>query len=392
MRSNEWRLAKHLNGRGDPINRRGFLTKAATGAGMLAAGSLLGACGDPGSRSSGTGAGASKGTVGGVLDLYTWEGYDGPDFVGAWRKQHGVTIKAGFIGSQDDVTTRLKTPAGAGTDASYVVQWYVDYYKQLNLLSPITVEEVAALGDLFPAFDQAPYKNEDGTFNSVPHNFGWNGLAYVPDRVKVEDPETWEMLFDPSVKGRIGAWDEPIAQIQLAAFINGFNPDQLTHEQLDEVKGWWRRLRPQIKAFATSTGDIFSLLSNGDVDVAFLAWNATDQFAKGAKAIIPREGAIGWVDAIFIPPDADNRATALAWCQLLLEGEVAAKMYGSFAGGATTTKVVPLLDQKTRKLFPYDDLRGLFDKLWKPRGFPRGESEFVTADEAVAAWQEIKAN
>ncbi|HET6449321.1 MAG TPA: extracellular solute-binding protein, partial [Conexibacter sp.] len=300
-------------------------------------------------------------------------------------------LKTGYIGSQDDVTTRLKTPAGAGTDVSYVVQWYVDYYKQLGLLSPITVEEVPALGDLFPAFDQAPYKNADGTFNSVPHNFGWNGLAYAPERVRVEDPSTWEMLLDPSLKGRIGAWDEPIAQIQLASYINGFDPDRLTHDQLDEVKGWWSRLRPQIKAFPTSTGDIFSLLSSGDVDVAFPAWNATEQFAKGARAIIPREGAIAWLDAIFIPPNADNRATALAWCQLMLEGKVAAGIYDSVSGGATTRKVVPLLDARTRKLFPYDDLPALFTRLWQPHGFPREGGDYVTQDDAVAAWQEIKA-
>ena len=384
----ELHVARLFDGPAGAIDRRRFLARAGAGAGLLAAGSLLAACGESGTASSGVGAG----TVGGTLDMYTWEGYDGPDFVGAWKKANSVTVKAGFIGSQDDVTTRLKTPAGAGTDLSYVVQWYVDYYKQLGLLSPITVAELPALANLFPAFDKAPYKNADGTFNSVPHNFGWNGLAYAPDRVKVADPETWEMLFDPSLKGRIGAWDEPLGQIQLAAFINGFNPDELTHAELDEIKDWWRRLRPQIKAFPTSTGDIFSLLSNGEVDVAFPAWNATSLFAKGATSIIPREGAVGWLDAMFIPPDADNRATALAWCQLMLEGNVAAKVYNSVAGGATTSKVVPLLDAKTRKLFPYDNLQKLFSTLWQPRGFARGESEFVTADDAVAAWQEIKAS
>jgi spermidine/putrescine-binding protein len=369
------------------LDRRAFLARAGAGAGVLSAGSLLAACG---SDQAGAGTAAAGGKVGGTLDLYVWEGYDGPDFVGPWKKKNGVTLKTGYIGSQDDVTTKLKTPAGAGTDASYVVQWYVEYYKQLGLLSPITVEEVPALEHLFPVFDRAPYKNSDGTFNSIPHNFGWNGLAYAPERVSA-DPTTWDVLFDPSLKGRIGAWDEPLGQIQLGSFVNGFDPDRLTQEQLDEVKAWWKRLRPSIKAFPTSTGDIFSLLSSGDVDVAFPSWNATALFARGAKAIIPREGAVGWLDALFIPPNADNRATALAWAQLLLEGKVAAKMYDSFAGGATTKTVVPLLDARTRKLFPYDDLESLFDRLWQPLGFPRGESEFVTADEAVAAWQEIKA-
>lgn len=369
------------------MDRRSFLARAGVGAGALTAGSLLAACG---SDQAGAGTAAAGGKVGGTLDLYVWEGYDGPDFVGPWKKKHDVTLKTGYIGSQDDVTTRLKTPAGAGTDASYVVQWYVEYYKQLGLLSPITVDEVPALDHLFPVFDRAPYKNSDGTFNCVPHNFGWNGLAYAPARVHA-DPTTWNVLFDPSLKGRIGAWDEPIAQIQVGSYVNGFDPDRLTHDQLDEVKAWWKRLHPQIKVYPTSTGDIFSLLSSGDIDVAFPSWNATELFARGAKAIIPREGATAWLDALFIPPNADNRATALAWAQLMLEGRVAAKIYDSVAGGATTSTVVPLLDARTRELFPYDDLDSLYSRLWQPRGFPRSGSEFVTADEAVAAWQEIKA-
>ena len=366
-----------------PVNRRRFLACAGAGAGIFAASALLTACGDSSTA-------AADGRVGGTLDLYTWEGYDGPDFIAAWERANGVTVKSGYIGSQDDVTTRLKTPAGAGTDVSYAVQWYVDYYRQLGLLTPITVREVPALADLFPEFNQAPYKNGDGTFSAIPHNFGWNGLAYAPARVRAE-PRSWNVLFDESLAGRIGAWDEPIAQIQLASYLNGFDPDRLTHEQLDEVKAWWARLRPRIKAFPTSTGDIFSMLSSGDVDVAFPAWNATSLFARGAESIIPEEGAIGWVDALFVPPDADNRATALAWCQLLLEGKVAARIYDSVAGGATTRSVVPLLDARASRLFPYDDLQRLFARLWQPRGFPREKGDLVTADEAVAAWQEIKA-
>jgi spermidine/putrescine-binding protein len=381
-------LADLIEGR-DAISRRRFMQQAGAGAGLLAAAPLLAACGD-----DSDGGASDSGTVGGVLNLYVWEGYDGPDPTAAWRKKNGVAVKAGYIGSQDDVTTRLKTPAGAGTEVSYVVQWYVDYYKQLGLMSPITVDEVPALGDLYPEFDQAPFKNDDGTFNSVPHNFGWNGFAYSPERLPFEEPIGWDVLFDRRLKGRLAVWDEPIAQIQFAAYINGFDPDRLTHEELDEVKEWLARLRPQVKTFPASGGDYFSQFASGDVDAIYPAWNATPQFVEGAKVecIIPREGAVGWVDAAFIPPDADNRATALAWCQLLLQGKAAAEIYDSFAGGATTPQVVPLLDATTRGLFPYDDLASLFSQLWRPRGFPRGDSEYVTADEAVATWQEFKAS
>lgn len=369
------------------VTRRRFVRGG--GAGLLsltAAGTLLAACGGDGQSGEG------DGTVGGTLDLYTWEGYDAAALTRPWRSENDVRVRASFISSQDDVQTRLKSPAGAGTDVSILSQWYIGYYKQLGLLSPITVDEVPTLADLYPRFAQAPWRDEDGTFNSVPFSFGWNGLAFSPERLG-KTPDTWDVLFEPKLKDRVAVWDEPYGGIMLAAIVNGFDPNAITHAQLDVIKDWLGRLRPQVVVIPQSIGDYLTLLANGEVDAVYNAWCGAPTFTEGAAidAVIPREGAIGWVDAMFVPPDSDNRETALAWCERLTEGKLAAKVLDELGGGATSPEVAELLQPETRELFPYDDLDELFDQVVFPTGLPRGESGDVTVEEALAAWQEFKA-
>jgi spermidine/putrescine-binding protein len=382
----------------EALSRRKFLTRAGVGASLMAAGPLLAACGsdDAGSSSGGsaTATAPTRAEIGGDFDLYTWEGFDAPDATKAWRKAHGVTVKASYVGAQDDVQTRIKSPTGAGIDMSTVNQSYIDYYNDLGILTPITVDEVPALGNLFPEFDRAPWKADDGSFLAIPFSFGANALAYSPERLKFRNPDSWDVLFDPSLKNRVAVWDDAYFSMQLAAIIQGFDPDRLTHAELDTIKDWLAQLRPQVKVFAPSVGDFISVLASGEVDAVYNAWTATEIFIEGApaKVVIPREGALGWLDSMFIPPKADNRATALGWAQTLMEGEVAARAQDALGGGVTVPSVVPLLSPPIRRLFPYDDLAGLFDQLGLPRGFPRGESEYVTADEVVAAWQEFKAS
>jgi spermidine/putrescine-binding protein len=374
---------------GEALNRRRFLLRAGAGATLLAAAPILSACGSGGSTAA-----SSGGEVGGEFDLYTWQGFEAPESTKAWLKKNNVDLRVSYVGTQDDVQVKVKSPTGAGLDMSTVNQSYNNYYNELGILSPITKDELPVLNDLFPSFTGKPWENEDGTYNSIPYSFSWNGLVYSPERVKFKTVDTWDILLDPSMKGRVAVWDDAYFGMQLAGVILGFNPDKMTQAQFGTVKSWLAELRPQVKAFSPSVGDFTTLIGNGEVDAVYNAWRATPIYDEGlpCKAVIPKEGAIGTLDSMFIPPKADNRATALAWAEMLLSTKMGAEAQESFAGAATTKKVASLLSPEARKLYPYDNLEGLIARLGMPEGFPRGESEFVTAEEVIEAWQEFKAS
>ena len=372
-----------------PMRRAEFVRVSAAAVGAMSLVGIAAGCGGDDSSSAGSIEDAT-----GTLDMYTWEGYDLPKETAAWQADTGITIKASYIGAQDDVATKLTSPGAKGIDSSSANQSFIDYFNELGIMSPITVEEIPELEKLYPIFQGKPWKNDDETFNSVPWTWGPLGITYAADRI--EEPASWDTMFEPKYKGRVTLLDDSVQHVQMASVILGYNPDELTHEQLAEVKEFLIRVVKQSKNITATTGDQVSLMASGEIDLVFLGWTGIDAAmrdkGKTAITVIPKGGrSIGFADAAFVPPEADNRAAGLAFAQQLITGDVAAAAAKTFVAAVTNPEVVPLLDSSVKDMYPYDDVDAYFEQLYFPRGYPRGESEFVTYDEAVKAWEEIKA-
>jgi spermidine/putrescine-binding protein len=330
----------------------------------------------------------------GQVDLYTWEGYELTKEMSAWREQNGLEINSvGFIGQQADVPGKILGPSGAGIDISSVNHLWIRYFNELGVFSPISASELPVLDRLFPKFKGAPWRNEDGSFNSVPWTWGPLGITYRSD--KIDQPKSWNTLFEPAFKNRIGILDDP-AHMGTAAVILGYQIDQLTQAQLSECKKYMQHVLKQAKTLSVAFGDAVSLLASGEIDVFWSGWPQIDVLIadKGgrAKTIVPSgERSQAFSDANFIPPGADNRAAALKFIEQTVSGSTAAEAAKSLAAGVTNPDVVSELDPSLKSLYPYDSIDSYFQQLVFSPGFPHGDSEFVTLDQSVKAWQEAKA-
>ena len=78
----------------------------------------------------------------------------------------------------------LKTPAGKDWDASSNNQGDCEYGYTAGIESPISVEEVPALGKMYDTFKNGPFWNVcDGIYNSVPWTWGPIGINTRTDKV-----------------------------------------------------------------------------------------------------------------------------------------------------------------------------------------------------------------
>ena len=289
----------------------------------------------------------------------------------------------------------LKGAGGDKWDLSYGDNVVLTDYKNLGLIMPMTVDEVPGLAGLMPAFQTAPWKNDDGTYNGAPWTWGFSGLTYRTDRVPA--PQSWQDILDPKYKGRVSTVDGAMNNIALASIAVGIDPDTLTTDQLNgEVKDYLEQMVGQIRALASSIGDQISLLVSGDVDymVVGLAFMDSETAAKGVstKTIVPSEGAIGWADTAFIPPTAPHPQNAFAWINHVLDPEQNAEANSAFLQGPGVTAAIPLLSAKAKAQYPYDDIDNyLSNTLTFNRGFPREpEGDRATYDQVIQAWEEVK--
>jgi spermidine/putrescine-binding protein len=156
------------------------------------------------------------------------------------------------------------------------------------------------------------------------------------------------------------------------------------------------RLKPQLKVLSTSIGDQETLMLGGDVDVELvgLTWFVHDARGKGNTDIqfaVPKEGAFGFVDAVFITPWAKNRQNALAYASALTSGDSAVAMCESVYQLNTNPSVTAKLNSELLGQFPsnldeYATKTLKFNKFWYD---PNGK--YATVEEWRKVWDEVKA-
>jgi spermidine/putrescine transport system substrate-binding protein len=393
------------------VSRREFLWRAGlVTAALGAAPALLSACGGgeeaaPAGEAPATTGGATSAeqpTIGGTLDFFSWEGYDFPDkevpSMAAWKKENGVTVKSNYIGNHDDIQAKLTGGGGQGIDLITYYQGYKALYEQLGILTPLDPAKLPNLENLFPFFasDERNYwLDPDGTRTGVPMFWGALGVNY--DSALTRPPDTYDVLFEPSFKGKVAVIDDPVGVFTHAGRILGHDVSQLSEDAFTEISDWLTRLTGQTKGISASYGDATSRLVSGDAVFAWPGWYAVNSFAADAgkdtiKTTLPREGGYSFCDSYAIPPTSDNVDTAHAFINQGIDAHVNAEAANYLVGGTTCQASVPFLAPDVAELYDY----AKFDEFVEKAPFfpnpPVESDQYVTYDRIIAAWQEIKAS
>jgi spermidine/putrescine transport system substrate-binding protein len=387
-RANPW-------GRG-AFTRRDVLIRGGVAVlGLGAAPTLLGACGgdDATTATSGAGTGGppSSADVGGALDFLSWEGYDLPDAMSEWKRAHGVEVRATYIASNDDIPAKLAGGRNAGFDLTSAYQGNSDYYRELGILTPISDDAVPNLQNLFPGLRDMQEFQFDGERYAIPFNFGTTVLNYDP---AFATPKRWSDLLEPKYKGKVLVVDDPTVNFQLVGHLLGLDVPNFTEADFSKVTDLMSQFIAQARRVSPSYGDVTQALVSGEGAAFFAGWAAMDLFAadagKKVESVLPEEGSFSYCNGWAIPPDADNRDTALAWINATLEDDVQAGASAALSEGVVTAGAVELLDPKLAALYPYDDLEALLAKAPFYDIAPRESGQIVTYDRWLEAWQELK--
>ncbi|MBX3031868.1 MAG: hypothetical protein KF809_17110 [Chloroflexi bacterium] len=374
------------------VTRRDFLRIGAAGAVTVAAGGMLA------SRVRAQAAPVQSPLVGcepgGPLNLFTWQGYEGTgvsamdDF---WANS-GIDLNMRPLGNENLLQV-MKSPGAEQWDAFSVNQGDNNYFHSQGILSPIHVDEVPALGEMYPAIADNPiWKIEDGVYNGVPWTIGALGINWLASKFP-EGVHQYAMALDPAY--RVGCFDDKLNMVATAACAVGLDPAVLTREELNgPVRDWLLALRPQLKVISASLGDQLTVLINGEVDFQLvgLSWNIPLGVEQGVEIgwTIPDEGSYGFVDSIGITPWAPNRCNALAYANATMTPETAAPLNDSVVGIGPTAAINAALDPSVRSLYPDDIEADLLGKLkWNVSHFDP-DGPYATIDEWDAVWTEAK--
>jgi putative spermidine/putrescine transport system substrate-binding protein/spermidine/putrescine transport system substrate-binding protein len=144
-----------------------------------------------------------------------------------------------------------------------------------------------------------------------------------------QPPDSWTVLWDPKYRGKVSLWDE-LSSIYLAAQILGYDkpePNQLynlSDAQLDAVKKKLIELKPNIRKYWSTGGELTNLFQNHEIVLA-MGWPLnTAQLRKLHFPIgetIPKENTTGWIDNLMITAASKNKDLATEFLAYMVEAK-----------------------------------------------------------------------
>lgn len=372
----------------------------------LACALLLTACGG-GKPSDAPTAATPAGAEEKVLNVYNWSDYVADDTVKNFETANGIKVNYDVYDANETLESKLSAGA-SGYDVVF------------PSARPFAQRQVKA--GMYAALDKSKLKNwnhldpqlllnlaaiDPGNAHLVPYMWGTTGLGINIDKIKAalgaDAPlDSWSLLFDPANAAKlqkcgITVLDDDQETFGAALIWLGRDPNAGAADEIDAVRKVYGAIRPYVRTF--NNAEYKDAFANGDACLVMgysgdIAQASTDAFDAAKKAgqpapnlrfVIPKEGAIRWVDVIAIPKDSKHLGNAHAFIDYLLEPKVAAAISNHVAYASANKDATALVDPAIAQdvgVYPPENVRA---KLIDPKSLPEDVQR-----QRVRAWTSIK--
>jgi putrescine transport system substrate-binding protein len=337
-----------------------------------------------------------------VVYVYNWSDYIADDTLANFERDTGIRVVYDNYDSNEMLETKLLAGA-SGYDLVFPsARPFAQRHVQAGIYAPIDKAKLSNYGNLDADLLAGLVDVDPGNTHTVPYMWGTTGLGINVAKVKEilgEDAplDSWALLFDPANAAKlaecgISVLDDEQEAFAAALIYRGRDANALTGDETQVVTDTYAGVREHIRYFNSSK--YIDDLANGDLCLAmgysgdvFLAGDRAEEAENGVEIayIIPKEGAVRWVDLMAIPKDAPHADNAHALIDYLLKPEVSAGITNYVAYASPNTAATALVDPEITSdpaIYPPADVLA---KLVDPITF----APEVTR-ERVRAWTTIK--
>jgi len=263
-----------------------------------------------------------------TLSLLVWEGYADPSFVHDFEAAHHCKVTASYMGSSDELVAKLRGGSAANYDVISPSSDVATSIVKAGLAAPLDLAKIPAYPELSPKLRESALVKANGQVYGVPFMWGPNPLLYDTTAFAVP-PGSWTVLWDPKYRGKVSLWDE-LSSIYMAAQVLGYDkPDpgqlyNLSDEQLEAAKRKLLELKPNIRKYWSTGGELSNLFQNHEIVLA-MGWPLnTAQLRKLNFPIgetIPKENTTGWIDHLMITAASNNKELATEFLAYMVDAK-----------------------------------------------------------------------
>jgi spermidine/putrescine-binding protein len=319
-----------------------------------------------------------------TLNMLVWEGYADKSFVAGFEKASGCKVTATYAGSSDEMFAKFKAGGGKTYDLVSPSGDATERIYKAGVVLPIDTRKLKNFSSVFPNLKSGRWNTFDGKLYGVSFAWGPNVLIYSKKDIATA-PKSWNELFDKKYLGKISLPDNPITIADVALWMGKKDPYNLTDADLEQIKAKLLELKPNIRKFWATAGELAQLFQSGEI-VAAHAWPLTAvdlgkaNFAVGVAR--PQEGLTGWTDSWMISKNTKNLEGAYQWIDFMLGKDGQKGMIGitGYSGG-TTLGAQAVGAAKSKELFMDNPSSLSSIKMWQ---IPANYAKWVKV------WNEVK--
>jgi len=342
-----------------------------------------------------------------VLNVYNWSDYVADDTVKNFETATGIKVNYDVYDANETLESKL-TAGASGYDVVFPsARPFAQRQVKSGLYAALDKSKLSHWKHLDPQLLQNLDGIDPGNAHLVPYMWGTTGLGVNVDKVQAAlgagaALDTWSLLFDPAnaaklAKCGITVLDDDQEAFGAALIWRGRDPNAGTADEIEVVKKVYGAIRPYVRTF--NNAEYKDAFANGDAclvmgysgDIAQASTDAFDAAAKAGKPapnlrfVLPKEGAIRWVDVIAVPKDSKHSGNAHAFIDYLLDPKVAAAISNHVAYASANKDALPLVDPAIAQdpgVYPPAEVRA---KLIDPKSLPEDVQR-----QRVRAWTRIK--
>ena len=315
------------------------------------------------------------------LRIITWADYVPADLIAAFKKETGIDVEV-TLSNNEEIISKLRATGGAGYDLAQPSQdRIVAAQREFGIYKPFDLTKIK-LEQFQPDFLDIVRKNTtlDGKQYGLPYLWGTDGLVVNSKRAKIAD---YTDLCRPDLRGKTAVrLRRPT--LMAFAFAAGKDPFALYGDPkaygllMDQVGAALIACKVNFKFFYDNKDQLINGIRTGEV-VAAMMWDTggwtLNRENLDIQFIVPKSGALGWLDTFALPARGRNDAAAYAWINFTMRPDNAArvvKSVGSFSAAKGTEALIdPRLKAQFAATFPNNSLKAIH---WYP-AIPPGLEE-----------------
>ncbi len=291
------------------------------------------------------------------LRIISWADYVPVHLVAAFKAETGIEVEV-TLSNNEEMISKLRATGGAGYDLAQPSQdRIISMQREFGIYKPIDLSKVR-IDEFQPALLDIVKRNAtlDGRLYGLPYLWGTDGLVVNTKHTTVTD---YGDLCRPDLKGKTSIrLRRPT--LMAFAFAAGKDPFALYGDPkaysalMDQVGATLIACKPNFKFFFDNKDQLLNGFRSGEVWAAMMwdtgGWTLNRE-SPDIQYIVPRSGALGWLDTFALPARGRNEAAAYAWINFAMRPENAARVIKSVGNFSAAKGTAPFVDPRLKAQF-----------------------------------------